>query len=79
MYGAEAVLPPEIKLNAPRVEVYNEDEAKESQEDALDVLDEARDTALARTTVYHQDLRSYHSRRLRPRTFMVGDLVLRLK
>ena len=78
-YGAEAVLPPEIKFGAPRIEAYEEEEAKVSQEDALDILDEARDTALARTAVYQQDLRNYHSRRLRPRAFEVGDLVLRLK
>ena len=43
------------------------------------MLDVARDTALARTAVYQQDLCNYHSRRLRTRSFMVGDLVLRLK
>ena len=42
-------------------------------------LEEARNTALDRTTVYQQDLRNYHSRRLRTRSFMVVDLVLRLK
>ena len=79
VYDAEAVLPPEVKFSAPRVEAYNEDDANESQEDAMDLLEEARNTTLARTAVYQQDLRNYHSRRLRPRTFMVGDLVLRLK
>ena len=59
VYGAEAVLPPEIKFNAPRVEAYNEEEANETQEDTLDILDEARDTALARTAVYQQDLRNH--------------------
>ena len=48
-------------------------------EDAVDLLDEARDTALARTAVYQQGLRNYHARRVRSRTFNVGDLVVRLK
>ena len=45
----------------------------------MDLLDEARDIALARTTVYQQALRNYHSRRIRNRSFSVGDMVLRLK
>jgi hypothetical protein len=42
-------------------------------------LDEARDVALARATQYQQSLRNYHSTRVRPRSFVVGDLDLRLK
>ena len=33
---------------------------------------------LARSAVYQQDLRRYHSRRVKTRTFQEGDLVLRL-
>ena len=43
------------------------------------MLDEAWDIALARTATYQQSLRNYHSRRLRTRAFVEGDLVLRLK
>ena len=42
-------------------------------------LDEARDITLARSAVYQQGLRNYHSRRVRSRSFSEGDLVLRLK
>ena len=78
VYGAEPILPSDVRFSAPRVETYNEDDADDALEDAVDLLDEARDTALARTAVYQQDLRNYHSRRLRTRSFVVGDLVLRL-
>ena len=44
-----------------------------------DLLDEARDVAVARAAIYQQDLRNYHSRRVRTRSFSIGDLVLRLK
>ena len=44
----------------------------------MDLLDEKRDMALARSAVYQQDLRRYHSRRVKTRTFQEGDLVLRL-
>ena len=47
--------------------------------EASDLIDEARDVALARSAVYQQNLRNYHSRRVKPRSFSKGDLVLRLK
>ena len=34
--------------------------------------------AAARSVIYQQDLRRYHSRRVRTRTFQEGDLVLRI-
>ena len=79
VHGAEAVLPSDVRFDAPRVVAYEEDEADANLEDASDLLEEARNNALARTVVYQQDLRNYHSRRLRTRSFEVGDLVLRLK
>jgi hypothetical protein len=48
-------------------------------QDDVDALDEARDKALARATQYQQSLQNYHSSRVCPRSFVVGDLVLRLK
>ena len=79
VHGAEAVLPAEVRHQAPRVVAYSEAESTAALEDAVDTLDEARDIAAARSAVYQQSLRNYHSRRLRPRSFVEGDLVLRLK
>ena len=79
VYGADAVLPAEVRHDAPRVAAYKEADSNRAMEDAVDLLDEARDTALARTTVYQQGLRNYHARQVRSRTFNVGDLVVRLK
>jgi hypothetical protein len=72
------VLPIEIEHNSPRVAVFNEETSRKALEDDVDALDEARDEVLSRVTKYQQDLKNYHSRRLRPRSFQVGDLVLRL-
>ena len=77
--GAEAVLPAEVRYKAPRVIAYNEQESSLALEDSVDLLDEAREIAAERSTIYQQNLRNYHSRRLRPRSFVEGDLVLRLK
>ena len=79
VYRVEAVLPHDLRFDAPHVVAYDENDANEALEDDDDLLDEARDIALARTATYQQSLRNYHSRRLRTRSFVEGDLVLRLK
>ena len=51
---------------------------EKSRQDAINLLDEECDLAAARSAIYQQDLRRYHSRRVKTRTFQEGDLVLRL-
>ena len=76
VYGSEAVLPHDVRFEAPRVRAYTEARSTTALEDDGDLIDEARDIAAARSAVYQQDLRNYHSRRVRTRSFVVGDLVL---
>ena len=78
VYGAEAVLPSDIRHDSPRVTAYIEADNETARQDALERLDEERDIAAARSVIYQQDLRRYHSRRDRTRAFQEGDLVLRL-
>ena len=78
VYGAETVLPSDIRHDSPRVVAYVEADNEKARQEALDLLDEERDMAAARSAIYQQDLRCYHSRRVRTRTFQEGDLVLRL-
>ena len=78
VYGAEADLPSDICHDSPRVAAYVEADNEKAHQDALDLLDEERDLAIARSVIYQQDLRRYHSRRVKSRTFQEGDLVLRL-
>jgi hypothetical protein len=66
----------EITHEAPRIVAYNETTSTEELQDDVDALHEARDVALARATQYQQSLRNYHNIRVRPRSFVVGDLVL---
>ena len=78
VYGAEAVMPTNLEHDSPRVANYVEAANEVARQDNIDQLDEARDLARSRTTIYQQGLRRYHSRRVRTRTFQEGDLVLRL-
>jgi hypothetical protein len=41
VYGAEVVLPTDIKFDTPRVVQYMEKQAKEAREDGIDLLEEA--------------------------------------
>jgi hypothetical protein len=45
----------------------------------VDLLEEERDLAAQRSTIYQQNLHRYYSHRVRKRSFKEGDLVLRLK
>jgi hypothetical protein len=47
LFEAEAVLPIDVRYCAPCVVAYVEEDAQTALEDALDLLDEARDVALA--------------------------------
>ena len=77
VYGAEAVLPTDLLYGSPRVAHYDEGQAVEAQQDAVDQLDEARNIAILRSAKYQQALRQDHERRIRGRALSVGNLVLR--
>ncbi|XP_073358119.1 uncharacterized protein [Aegilops tauschii subsp. strangulata] len=74
VYGTEVVLPSDLFHNAPRVELYSEAEAEQAHQDAVDLLEEEREMALIRSTIYQQD----HARNVKGRAFQEGDLVLRV-
>ena len=78
VYGAKAVLPSDIRHDSPRVVAYVEADNEQARQDALDLLDEQQDLAAAHSAIYQQDLRRYHSRRVKSRAFQEGDLVLQL-
>ena len=52
VYGAEAVLPSDIRHESPRFANYVEADNEQARQEALEVLDEKRDMALARSVVY---------------------------
>jgi hypothetical protein len=79
VYGAEAILPSDVQYDFPRVEAYKEEDAEKSRQLSMDLLEEERDLAAQLSTIYKQNLRRYHSRQVRKRSFKEEDLVLHLK
>src|SRR4051812_26192983 len=69
VYGAEVVLPSDIRHDSPRFTAYVEADNENARQDAQDVLDEKRELTIAHLAIYQQDLRRHHSRRIRSRTF----------
>ncbi|XP_073355650.1 uncharacterized protein [Aegilops tauschii subsp. strangulata] len=78
VYGAEVVMPSDLLHNTPRVELFSEAEAEQGRQDAVDLLEEEREMALNRSTIYQQDLRRFHARNVIGQAFQEGDLVLRV-
>ena len=52
VYGSEAILPTDLDYGAPWVKAYSEQGNEASLEDAMDLLDEARDIALLFSAKY---------------------------
>ena len=76
-YGAKVVLPSDLDHDAPRVKAIDQDRATEAQQDAVDLLEEAREMTIICSAHYQQTLRRYHERKIRRRILKVDDLVLR--
>uniref|UniRef100_A0A2N9GPG2 Uncharacterized protein n=1 Tax=Fagus sylvatica TaxID=28930 RepID=A0A2N9GPG2_FAGSY len=76
-YGTEAVIPVEVGLTTWRTNNYDEESNDAQLRSNLDLVDEVRDQAEARTRVYQQRMARYYDRRVKHREFKVGDLVLR--
>ncbi|GKV01681.1 hypothetical protein SLEP1_g14220 [Rubroshorea leprosula] len=76
-FGTEAVIPVEIGVPSFRVTHFDEERNGQLLRENLDLLAEVREEARLRTLVYKQKLANFYNKRVRPRTFKVGDLVLR--
>ncbi|GKV05528.1 hypothetical protein SLEP1_g17529 [Rubroshorea leprosula] len=76
-FGTEAVIP--VEIGVPSFWVTHFDEGRNGQllRENLDLLAEVRKEAQLRTLVYKQKLANFYNKRVRPRTFKIGDLVLR--
>jgi len=63
-YGSEAVLPSDLDYDMPRVKAFDPNVVAEAQQDAIDLLEEARLMMIARSARYLQTLRRYHERKI---------------
>ena len=76
-FGAEVVAPVEVRLKSLRVEFANVEHNEKILRLNLDLLEEKRDQILRRIEDYRRKITKYYKKRVRPRSFKPGDLVLK--
>ena len=76
-YDTEAVAPVEVGLNSPRIVLENVEHNDEALHLNLDLLDEKREQVLRRTEDYQRKTARYYNQKVKPRSYMPGDLVLK--
>ncbi|XP_074365325.1 uncharacterized protein LOC141706461 [Apium graveolens] len=76
-YGIEAVLPVEISLIFPRLEVFDPSLALEGVRFHNDLLEETREESRLRMIAQQEKTANYFNKKVRSKLFKVGDLVLR--
>ncbi|RVX07557.1 hypothetical protein CK203_025150 [Vitis vinifera] len=76
-YGMDAVIPTEIGLPTIRTEAAKQDDASMELGRNLDWADEVRESAAIRLEDYQQRASAHYNRKVRPRSFKNGTLVLR--
>ncbi|XP_015945427.1 uncharacterized protein LOC107470543 [Arachis duranensis] len=74
VYGSEAMIPIEVSQQSLRALAENHDQARRAE---LDLIEEVRNTAAVRHQALQQQLNRRHAKRVQPRSFNIGDLVLR--
>ena len=76
-FGTEVVAPFEVGLKSPRIELATVEHNDEALRLNLDLLDENREQVLRRTKDYQRKTTRYYNQKVKPRSYMLGDLVLK--
>ncbi|XP_012835110.1 PREDICTED: uncharacterized protein LOC105955856 [Erythranthe guttata] len=76
-YGMEAVVPAEIGQPSWRISNYSIQHNDLAIRASLDLVDEVREGATMRMEAYKARMARAYNQRVKPRSFQVGDLVLR--
>jgi hypothetical protein len=77
VYGADAVLPPEIYLESARVAHFYAKHQAEARELDSNMLEERRNTALVNVQKYQESLKKYYNKSVVQRELNIRDLVLK--
>ena len=67
----------EVGIKSPRVELASEEQNDEALRLNLELLDERREQVQQRTEEYQRKTARYYNERVKPRSYVPGDLVLK--
>ena len=76
-YGSETVIPLELEVPSHRVTYYDPMTNRSLLLESLDMVEEKRDEADLRALRHRHQVARYYDRKVRFRTFELGDLVLK--
>ena len=76
-FGTEAIDSVEVGLKSPRIELANIEHNEEVLRLNLDLLEEKREQVLKRMEDYHRKTTRYYDKRVKPKSYKLGDLVLK--
>ena len=76
-FGTEAVAPVEVRLKSLRIELATVEHSDEALRLNFDLLDEKREQVLRRTEDYQRKTTRYYNQKVKPKSYMPGDLVLK--
>ena len=76
-FGTEAVAPVEVGIKSPRIEFALVEHNDEVIRLNLELLDEKREQVLRRIEGYQRKTTRYYNQKVKPRSYMPGDLVLK--
>ncbi|KAL0448332.1 UNVERIFIED_CONTAM: hypothetical protein Slati_1389600 [Sesamum latifolium] len=77
VYGSQAIIPTEIGEETARVRQYEQKRNAEERSFDLSTIEEKRDWAFARILHYKNLMTRGYNQKVKPRSFQVGDLVLK--
>ena len=77
-FSTEEVDPVKVGLKSPRIELASIEHNEEFLRLNLDLLEEKREQVLKRMEDYHRKTTRYYDQRVKPRSYKLGDLVLKM-
>ncbi|KAL0434318.1 UNVERIFIED_CONTAM: hypothetical protein Slati_2766100 [Sesamum latifolium] len=77
VYGTDAILPAELGMPSHRVMNFSEECNKDLLKESLDLIEELREKVFIHIQRYKNTMINSYNKRVRARSFQVGDLVLR--
>ena len=76
-FGTEAEALVKVGIKSPRIELASVEHNDEALRLNLDLLDEKREQVLRRTEDYQRKTARYYNKKVKPRSYMPGDLVIK--
>ncbi len=76
-FGVEVVIPLEVGLPTIRTTEFDAEQNEDDLRKDLNLIEERRDLATIRLASYQHQMKRGYDKNIRPRSFLIGDLVLR--